>query len=61
MRRNRSESSLRSLWSDDLGATAVEYAIMAGCIAAVIVGAVGILGVGVLDLFESFGSAYPSS
>ena len=51
MRRTSLVSSLRSLWTDDLGATAVEYAIMAGRIAAVIVGTVGIFGRAVRDLF----------
>lgn len=37
--------------SDDDGATAVEYAIMASLIAAVIVGVVGLLATGVVDLF----------
>jgi Flp pilus assembly pilin Flp len=61
MRRKRRGWSFRSLWSDDHGATAVEYAIMAGCIAAVIVGAVGVLGGGVLGLFDSVVATYPSS
>ncbi len=36
----------------DTGATAVEYAIMAGFIAVVIVGAVALFGQGVVSLFQ---------
>lgn len=43
---------LRELLFGEDGATAVEYAIMAGLIAAVIVGAVGGLGQAVVSLFE---------
>jgi pilus assembly protein Flp/PilA len=39
---------------DERGATAVEYAILASMIAAVVAGTVGVLGVGVNDLFASF-------
>jgi Flp pilus assembly pilin Flp len=38
---------------NDSGATAVEYAIMAGFIAAVIVGAVALFGQAVLGLFTN--------
>ena len=37
---------------DERGATAVEYSLMAGLIAAVIVGAVTAFGLGVLGLFN---------
>lgn len=36
---------------DDDGATAVEYALVAGLIAAVIAASVGVFGTAVLDLF----------
>jgi len=39
---------------DESGATAVEYAIMASAIAAVVAATVFALGLSVLDLFESF-------
>lgn len=38
---------------DDQGATAVEYSLMAGLIAAVIVGAVTLFGLNVLGLFNT--------
>ena len=44
---------LRAAHRDERGATSVEYAIMASLIAAVIVGTVGALGLGVLSLFTS--------
>lgn len=44
--------ALRRLWSDEEAPTAVEYAILAGLIATVIVAAVGALGTSVLRLFE---------
>ncbi len=44
---------LRALRNDDEGATALEYAIMAGFIAAVCAAAVGLLGQGVMSLFAS--------
>lgn len=40
-------------FTDDRGATAVEYAIMASLIAAVIVITVAALGVNVTDLFDA--------
>jgi len=43
----------------DRGATAVEYALMIGGIAAVIILAVGNLGFGVNELFDSFLSEIP--
>ena len=39
----------------DQGATATEYALVAGFIAAVVVGAVTAVGLGVLDLFGRIG------
>jgi Flp pilus assembly pilin Flp len=42
---------LGRLWADEAGPTAVEYAIMAGRIAAVIVGTVGTIGVAVNQMF----------
>jgi pilus assembly protein Flp/PilA len=43
---------LHRLWTDESGPTAVEYAIMAGLIATVIVGTVGLLGGSVRGLFQ---------
>lgn len=45
-------SGLPLRW-DDQGATAVEYSLMAGLIAAVIVGAVTLFGLNVLGLFNT--------
>jgi Flp pilus assembly pilin Flp len=42
----------------DEGATAIEYAVLASAIAAVIAAIVFALGLSVLDLFESFHSLY---
>ena len=43
----------------DDGATAVEYALIVGLIAAVIVGAVTVFGSGVIDLFEIPPTVFP--
>lgn len=51
--------ALRALWNDDAAPTAVEYAIMAGGIAAVIVAAVGVLGRATLALFDLVVSSWP--
>jgi Flp pilus assembly pilin Flp len=49
--RDYRRDGLSKLWADEGGPTAVEYAIMAGLIATVIVGAVGLFGGAVRDLF----------
>jgi len=41
------------LWQSQSGATAVEYSLLIGLIAAVIVGAVTAFGLGVLGLFST--------
>ncbi len=51
--RNRHLELLSRLWADETAPTAVEYAIMASLIAAVIVGTVGALGTAVQGLFAS--------
>ena len=45
---------LRSRWTDESGATAVEYGLMVALIAAVIVGIVTVLGVDVAAMFQEF-------
>jgi Flp pilus assembly pilin Flp len=60
MRRRELGARLRALWADEAGPTAVEYAILAGGIAAVIVAAVGLFGGAVLALFQKVVTAYPS-
>jgi pilus assembly protein Flp/PilA len=49
----RMTTLLSRLWQGSSGATAVEYALMAGLIAVVIVAAVSALGVNLLDLFTN--------
>jgi Flp pilus assembly pilin Flp len=52
---------LRAVWADDAAPTAVEYAIMVGMIAVVIVAAVGVLGQAVLvNLFQRTADAMPN-
>jgi pilus assembly protein Flp/PilA len=46
---------IRAFWADASGATAVEYAIMAGLIAAVIAAAVGVLGLKLDAIFSDPG------
>ena len=45
---------LKRLFSEAEGATAVEYALMAGLIAVVIAVAVGLVGTNLTNLYESF-------
>jgi pilus assembly protein Flp/PilA len=45
-------SVIRNLWQDESGATAVEYGLMVALIAAVIIGAVALLGTNVRDTFN---------
>lgn len=45
---------------DERGATSIEYAIMVGLIAVVIVVAVATLGIAVFDLFDSVPSPFAS-
>lgn len=51
---------LRAVWADEAAPTAVEYAIMVGMIAVVIIAAVGTLGQTVLiNLFQRTAAAMP--
>lgn len=52
---------LRELWSDDRGATAVEYALIVAGVASVIVAIVLALGGKVQTTFTTFNSAMPGS
>jgi Flp pilus assembly pilin Flp len=59
-RRGWASRQLRALWSDEAAPTAVEYGIMVGLIAVVIVAAVGTLGQAVLaNLFQRTADAMP--
>jgi len=44
---------------DDAGATAIEYAVLAGFLALAIVGAISALGVSVNDLFVTVQEGFP--
>lgn len=50
----------RRFLCDEQGATAIEYAMMAGGIAVAVVAAVNSLGVSVLSLFQSVAAVWPS-
>lgn len=52
------ESILKEIWFDEQGATAIEYAMLASLIAAVIVLAVAETGTKVTDIFTSFLAAW---
>ena len=49
---DRLKTKIESIKSDDSGVTAVEYALIVGLIAIVIIGAVTLLGTGVANLFS---------
>lgn len=53
LRQAATQTAWRHRLGGDRGATAVEYAIMASLIAAVIAGAVGALGLATFDLFDN--------
>lgn len=53
----RRSSLLKALWSDQTGATAVEYALLASLIAGVIAVTVVVLGVKVQDLYNRVATA----
>jgi len=52
-------SLIRRLLKARSGATAIEYALVAGCIALVIVTAVGAVGTQLNTLFQSVANAFP--
>ena len=49
---------LRSALRDDSGATAIEYSLIGGMIALVIITAVALLGTNVQQLFDSVAAAF---
>ncbi len=51
--------ALRALWSDEAAPTSVEYALLVGGIAIVIVASVGTLGATVAGLFSSAAALWP--
>ncbi|PIE58099.1 MAG: Flp family type IVb pilin [Desulfobulbus propionicus] len=44
---------LRAFWKDESGATAVEYGLIAGVIAAILVTVLGLFGDNLTELFEA--------
>lgn len=52
------KSILKTIWFDEKGATAIEYAMLASLIAAVIALAVAGTGTKVTDIFTSFLAAW---
>ena len=52
---------IRNLWSDESGATAVEYGLMVALIAAVIIGTVIVLGQQVNGAFTTVSSQLPAA
>lgn len=52
-------AAMKKLWSDESGATAVEYGLMVALIAVVIIGAVTLLGGKVRDNFDTVEKAMP--
>jgi pilus assembly protein Flp/PilA len=53
------KKSVKKLVLEEAGATSVEYGIMASLIAAVVIGAVAILGINVNGLFQFVASVLP--
>jgi pilus assembly protein Flp/PilA len=54
-------AAMKKLWSDESGATAVEYGLMVALIAVVIIAAVTLLGESVSDKFNDVESAVSGS
>jgi len=55
------KAQMMKFWKDEDGATAIEYGLIAGLIAVVIIGAVEALGGGLSGLFESITAALPGA
>lgn len=49
------KQQLLKLWRDEDGATAIEYALIAGLIAVVLIAALGALGGSISDMFGEIG------
>lgn len=50
------KDQLMAFWKDEEGATAIEYALIAGLIAVAIIGALSALGTDIKDLFGKISS-----
>lgn len=49
------KDQLVKFWKDEEGATAIEYALIAGLIAVIIIAAFSAFGDGIIDLFTNIG------
>lgn len=49
--------TINQFWKDESGATAIEYGLIAGLIAVVIIGALTALGTSIQNKFETIASA----
>ena len=58
---DRMTQSVRQLWRCDAGATAIEYALIAGMIAIAIVSAVGAVGSGTANNFNAVENGWPEN
>jgi len=47
---------LKHFWQDEEGATAIEYGLIAGLVAVVIIGGLSVLGPSLKDLFTTVGN-----
>jgi len=54
-------AQVRNFWRDESGATAIEYGLIAGLIAVVIIGALTTVGTNLQDIFNTIGSAVSSA
>ena len=52
---------LSRFWSARGGATAIEYAMIAGAIAVVIAAAVGFIGQSLIGIFQQVNNAFPAA
>ncbi len=50
---NQLTSSIANVWNDKSGATAIEYGLIAGLVAVVIIGALTLLGTDLQELFAA--------
>ncbi|HEY0297369.1 MAG TPA: Flp family type IVb pilin [Bordetella sp.] len=54
-------TQVKNFWNDESGATAIEYGLIAGLIAVVIIGALTVLGTSLTDLFTRVSDAVGSA
>jgi len=51
-------SQIRNLWADTSGATAIEYGIIAGLIAVILIGAMTLIGSDTSNTFNAVANAF---